>query len=188
MWAGGAMLLLLLDAVARLCAVFVSAYSEFESHHWCALMLWAPLIVYLEGYRGFHDRFAPALVIRSHVVAQRGPWWTVLLAPVVAVGLLWGSRRRLITSWTLVVGVCGLVLAMRSLPLAWRGVVDGGVALALAVGISSIVAWFFAVEHGVTPSGDPGLPKGVLATVVVPYAEESVAFSGDVACVQLPKA
>jgi hypothetical protein len=56
--------------------------------------------------------------------------------------LVYANRRRLIVSWMVVAGIVTLVLLVRLLPQPWRGVVDAGVALALAYGAVAIAVLY----------------------------------------------
>ncbi|WP_146158614.1 hypothetical protein, partial [Enhygromyxa salina] len=83
------------------------------------------LFAYSEGYRGFQRSFSPRVVVRAFALARRGGWM-VVVAPVMAMGLIHASRRRLIGSWVLLVGIVGLILLVGQLEQPWRGAVDAG--------------------------------------------------------------
>jgi len=55
-------------------------------------------------------------------------------------GLLDATRRRLVASWLLVIGIVALILVVQRLPEPWRAVVDAGVVLGLSFGTASL-AW-----------------------------------------------
>lgn len=139
-WGTGGVALVLIEAVVRLAP---PAFGVFEAElgpvEWLATALWSGFMLYAESWRGFHQRFAPRVVVRSlEIAADRRPW-LVLLAPLVAMGLLYATPRRLIGSHLLVVGIVGLVLVVRTLPPPWRGIVDLGVVLGLTGGTLSLL-------------------------------------------------
>jgi hypothetical protein len=119
---------------------------------------WVGFMVYSEGYRGFHLQVAPRVTARSLYLARNPRPLFALLAPLFCMGLIHATRRRLITSWIVLGAIVSLVVMVRQLPQPWRGIVDGGVVLGLALGATSIV-WFFArALAGAEVSASPEVP------------------------------
>jgi hypothetical protein len=132
---------LIAEAVARLGLVVWDAISSgsMTTAAWVAAGLWVTANVYLEGYRGFHLRFAPRAVARALRLGREGSALSMFLAPLVCAGLIHATRRRLVASWGLVGGIVALVVMVRGLVQPWRAVVDAGVVVALVVGSASLV-------------------------------------------------
>lgn len=140
-WGIGGVLLLLVDAVARLAPRALEALRmELSVVQWGALAVWLVFMAYVEGWRGFHLKLAPRVVeraadLRDEPTALRG-----LLAPLYCMSLFAAPRREMAVSWGLVVGIVALVLVVRFLPQPWRGIVDAGVVVGLSIGAGSILA------------------------------------------------
>ena len=124
------------------------------------LVGWVVFMTYSEGYRGFHKRFAPRFVARAMHLARRPRPLHVLFAPLFCMALFHATRRRLVVSWCLLVGIVLLIVLVRQLNQPWRGMVDAGVVLGLVVGAVSLVwHWVQALRGEKMPvSADlPGL-------------------------------
>ncbi len=98
---------------------------------------------YAEGYKAFQLQFSPRVVARAFHLARNPRPLHVALAPFYCMALFHATRKRLIVSWTVLLGVVTIVLAVRQLPQPWRGIVDAGVVVGLGWGCLAI-AWFFA--------------------------------------------
>lgn len=113
---------------------------------------------YAEGYRAFQLKYAPRVVKRAlHLAAHPSPGY-VLLAPFYCMGLIHASRRRLISSWAVLLGIVGLVLVVRLLAQPWRGMVDAGVVLGLTWGVVALLVWAIRGISGTPVPGEPDLP------------------------------
>jgi hypothetical protein len=126
-------------------------------------VLWVLFNAYAEGYRAFHLAWAPRVVTRAWLVAEQGRPLHVLLAPLVAMGLLHATRRRLLISWGLTICIIGLVVMLRQVPQPYRGIVDGGVVVGLSLGLLSLGVHFARSLRGVpteVPSDMPLEPAG----------------------------
>lgn len=148
-WGVGGVLLLVLDAIVRLTPIALEPITAGQIG-WgsgAAYVVWVVANLYLEGYRGFQRSFTPVLVARAMATASRPRrlWW---LAPLIGLGLMHATPSRLRRSWTLVVGIVLMVLAVRLLPAPWRGVVDAGVVAGLLYGSASIVFELARVLRG----------------------------------------
>lgn len=117
--------------------------------HWLALAFSVIYMGYAEGYKGFHQGFAPRVVVRARYLAANPRPLHVLFAPLFCMGYIYATRRRQILSIALTLMIICFVLIARSMPQPWRGIVDAGVVVGLSLGVASI-AYFLIIS-----SGDP---------------------------------
>jgi hypothetical protein len=141
LWGAGAVVLSLLDAIARLSRVAYEGLSRgmLEGPQLLFTLVWTLVIVYGEGYRAFGSVLAPRMAARLVHLARRGTTLQRALAPMHALSLFDTPPRRLVSAWVLLVGIVTIVLIVRKLPQPWRGSVDLGVVLALSWGSVAIV-------------------------------------------------
>lgn len=128
--------------------------------HWAALVAWVGFMGYFEGYKGFQRAFSPRVVLRALHLARHPRPLHALLAPLYVMGLIHASRRRLITSWTLVATMVALVLGVRHIAQPLRGLIDVGVILGLVWGVAAIFAYLAGALTGRPPRGNLDLPPG----------------------------
>jgi hypothetical protein len=153
LWGAGGVLGILVNAIIRLTPIALQPLRDGLSPALTAVyLLWALWMAYTEGYRGFHRAFAPRVAARALALADRPRPALVVLAPLVAMGLLHATRKRAIISWSVVVGVTGLVLLVRNLEQPWRGIIDGGVVLGLSLGALSVLYFLIAALRGRPPA------------------------------------
>ena len=88
---------------------------------------------YVEGYKGFQQKFSPLVVKRSFTLGGAA-WYHRLLAPMYSMGLVHATRKRQIVSWSVTAGVAAIVVAVKRLPYPYRNIVDAGVSLLLLSG------------------------------------------------------
>ena len=113
---------------------------------------------YVEGYKGFQRKFSPLVVSRSLTLHPRSPPHHLLLAPLYSMGLFHATKKRVIVSWSVTLGVAALVTGVKRMPYPWRNVVDAGVVVGLSWGMLSIlVCYVMACIKGESPT-DPSLP------------------------------
>jgi hypothetical protein len=115
---------------------------------------------YVEGYKGFQLKFSPLVVSRSLTLE---PGYAkihhYILAPFYSMGLFHATKKRMIVSWSVSLGVAGIVAAVKRLAYPWRNIVDAGVVVGLSWGCLSIMIQYIkAVVKGTSPA-DPALPK-----------------------------
>lgn len=122
-------------------------------------VIWCGFMVYTEGWRGFHKQFSPRVVRRAWALAEDPAPLRVILGPVMVMGLIHATRRRLTVSWALVAMIVALILAVRQLPPEWRSLVDLGVVLGLSAGLTSIAYHWVRAIRGSLPEIDPDLPE-----------------------------
>ncbi|MEM9055877.1 MAG: hypothetical protein AAGD86_00280 [Pseudomonadota bacterium] len=135
-WGVAGFALLLVVSVYRL-ATLAAASFEMPWHlgHQVLFVVNLAVMLWLEGYKGFQQRFAPRFAQRAVDLANRCSVGEALAAPLVLMGMLYAPRRQLVASWLLTVGIVAVVLVYRGLPQPWRGILDAGVAAALLVGL-----------------------------------------------------
>ncbi len=153
-------MLLLSQAIWRLgTRAFEALEYPLSTVQLVTLAAWAMFSVYGEGYRAFQLRFSPRVVARAFVLARSATPAQTILAPAFCMSLFHATRRGKIVAWSTVVMVVCLVLVVSRLPQPWRGIIDGGVVLALIWGAVAIVVFFVrALSSGKAPSVDPALP------------------------------
>ena len=116
---------------------------------------------YVEGYKGFQKKFSPLVVKRSFTIAPTNNPFYWLLAPLYSMGLLHATKKRLIVSWSLTLGLTLLVGIVKKLPYPWRNIVDAGVVVGLTWG-SLAILWYYlsSLVTGDVPSQvDAALPE-----------------------------
>jgi hypothetical protein len=151
---------LLLNAVVRLTPVALEAFAAHPLHagHWTLAAGGIVFMAYFEGYRGFQRGFSPRVVVRALHLALHPRPLHVLLAPLFCMGLIHASRRRLLSSWILLVSIVAIVLLVRVLPQPYRGLVDAGVVVGLAWGLVALVGFAWAALAGSPPRVSAELP------------------------------
>lgn len=159
-WALVGVLGLLSWAIVRLTPVAFAAFdgAPLGVPHYAVLAVWSAFMLVTEGYQGFYQRFAPRVVTRALLLRdERNPIF-VALAPLVAIGYLKATRRRMIASWMLILAITGMVVLVRMLPQPWRGIIDVGVVLGLAFGVVSVGVWLVRALRGESLDVDPQFP------------------------------
>jgi hypothetical protein len=127
--------------------------------HWLVLLLFTPYMAYAEGYKGFHLNFAPRVVTRAIYLREAGTPLLTLAAPLFCMGLIHATRRRLVTSWLVTSGIVLLVLLVSHAPQPWRGIIDAGVVVGLAIGIGALFRhWLRFEAAGIRPAIAHDLP------------------------------
>lgn len=144
LWAIAGVAALLLRAVIALTPL---AYDALRHHQlappqWALLVGWVAFNAYAEGVVGFHQKFAPRVVRRALELGERPSVLRVLLGAPYAIGFFAAPRRTLVTAWSVLAIIVALVVSVRFLDQPWRGIVDAGVVVGLAIGLASVVYRF----------------------------------------------
>lgn len=143
-WGAGGFLALMASAIARLSPMAWEAFeSEWRFHHWAVWVGWILFMAYSEGYRGFHLAFSPRFGARLRHLYEHPHPVRVALAPFFAMCLFGATTRRMTVAWGLVVAIVIFVILARQLAQPWRGIVDGGVVLGLALGTLSVLLFLY---------------------------------------------
>jgi hypothetical protein len=111
--------------------------------HWLAISTWVPIATWLEGYRGFHLSFSPMVASRARYLRDHPRPLHAVLAPLFCIGLIHATRRRVIRSTALTLGITAAVLLVRQVSQPWRGIIDLGVVGGLTFGLASLLYWSF---------------------------------------------
>lgn len=151
-WGVTGVALLLLRAILRLSPVAADGLtSDLSGAGWGAAALWIGAMAYFEGYRGFQRGFSPRVVERARRLARDPrPLWT-LVAPLYCMSLCAAERRRMIVSWSLLVTMIGLIVAVPHLGQPVRGVIDAGVVVGLVWGLAALLTRAFAAIRAERP-------------------------------------
>ena len=152
-WGMIGILVLVLRAVYRLSfmAFELVGGQPLNAVQWVLLVVWVFFMVYAEGYRGFHKAFSPRGVLRLCVLAERPTLGWGILAPFVGMGLLRATRKRLIVSWCLIIGIVFLVMFVSTLGYPYRSIVDLGVVFGLLIGAISLTIHYVRALQGQFP-------------------------------------
>jgi len=113
---------------------------------------------YAEGYKGFHLAAAPRLVARALWLSRNPSPVRVVLAPLFCMGLFHATKKRLIVSWCLYIGIVILIILVRQLPQPYRGIVDAGVVVGLTIGTASVIYYVVRALRGHEPTVPPDIP------------------------------
>ncbi|HEY5654066.1 MAG TPA: hypothetical protein VIR63_06850 [Pontiella sp.] len=124
-------------------AVELREYT-FAWFHWVSLALSLLFMGYAEGYKGFQLKFSPRAAARALYLLRNPTLLRVLFAPLFCMGYFHASRKRIIVSYSLTIGVVMLIILVGKMVQPWRGVVDAGVLLGLGWGLLSF--WFFCLK------------------------------------------
>lgn len=152
---------LLLQAIYRLAPLAWEpiAGGALGGPEWGLLVVSVVFNGYSEGYKGFHLAAAPRLVRRALCLGPDAPLRHKLLAPLFCMSLFHSTRKRLIVSWSLYLGIVVLIVLVRQLSQPWRGIVDAGVVVGLSLGTASVLWFFGRALGGRPPAVSPELPE-----------------------------
>src|SRR5687768_4998838 len=128
-------MMLLVQAIYRLVPYALDALAHaLGPLELAGLVTWVAFNAYSEGYRGFHKMFSPRVIARARALDADPRPLFVALAPLYCMGLIHATKRRLIVSWTLTLGIVAIVVIVRMVEQPWRGIIDAGVVVGLAWG------------------------------------------------------
>ena len=157
-WAVLGVVAFLAVAIVRLFPLAVGILGDLDTFEAVAYAASIVAMAWAEGYRGFQKRFSPRVIVRAGWLADNPRPWLVLLAPVMAMGLVHATTRRLIASWALVIGIAILVVLVGRLDPIWRGIVDAGVVVGLTWGTLSILVLWWRAMAGRPPEIPADVP------------------------------
>ena len=129
-------------------AVDTVRFGELGALEWAATGIWLGFMIYSEAYRGFHQQFAPRFAARALHLSRSPAALPVLIAPLFSMGLFFATKKRLIVSWCVLLGVVTLVLGVRQIGDPWRGIIDLGVVVGLLLGTLSLYYWLVSGLRG----------------------------------------
>lgn len=167
LWASSGVVYILMKAVKRVMPIAMEPFQQgaavpltsFQLGAYVATCLY---FAYIEGYKGFQLKFAPLVVKRSFTIQPRfSTFHHTLFAPFYAMGLFHATKKRKIVSWSVSIGVAGIVAVVKRFPYPWRNIVDAGVVVGLSWGTLCIVIGYVkALLNGGDVGGvDAALPE-----------------------------
>ena|SRR5688572_8675785 len=162
-WGIAGVILFLATAIARLIPIAIEALRmDLDPIHLVGLAASVLSLGYYEGYRAFQKGFSPRTVARGFWIASNPRPLYVLLAPLHCMQLFHATRKRVIVSWGVLLGVTLLVILVRMLDQPWRGIVDAGVVVGLSWGTISMLVYWARALGGQPMPVPPDLPEGVV--------------------------
>jgi hypothetical protein len=161
LWGVLGMLAVLGNAIRRLLPIALEPFKAggFTPALWAAYVGFSLFMAYAEGYKGFQLKFSPLVVKRALTLGPSSPLHHKVLATPYAMGLFHATRKRKVVSYSLAVGIVGLIRLVKSLAFPYRSIVDAGVVVGLTYGATSIAAIYVAALRGKVPDIDPALPE-----------------------------
>lgn len=161
-WGVLGVVLLLSQAVVRLTPLALEPIFDrsLGPASAAAYVAWAAFSLYFEGYRAFQLRFCPRVVARAFHLAAHPRALHVALAPAFCMGFFHANRRTKILAWGTTTMVVCFVVLMRTAPQPFRGIVDGGVVLALIYGTIALLVLFARGFSNPASLASPELPEG----------------------------
>jgi hypothetical protein len=159
-WAVCGITLLLVQAQVRLGQIAWEALSSgaMTQMQVAICVTWMLMNAYLEGYRGFHLRFVPRVIARAHHLATTKGAYPTVLAPIYAMAYVRAAKKAKYAAWGVTLAVVLAIFVVRRLPQPWRGVIDAGVVVGLALGTLSLLLSAVRRMMGEVPPGNPDLP------------------------------
>ena len=153
-WGVGGVILLLSTALFRLGPYAMELqHVQLDGLHWAALTFSIVFMAYAEGYRGFYQQFSPRVVMRAASVGRSTEWHHILLAPLFCMGFIHATRARKIVAFSLTTMIICFIILVRLMPQPWRGIIDAGVVVGLAIGILSLVYFVIVAIKGIDRIG-----------------------------------
>ena len=135
---------------------FEMGLTQFQTGVYVVWVVW---MWYTEGHRAFQKQLCPRMIERAMWLGRNPRPLLVVLAPMFAMGMLHATRKRLIVSWAVTIGIIGLVIAVRFVPQPWRGIIDGGVVVGLGWGLARLLFYWIKSLAGSAPGFEPDLPE-----------------------------
>ncbi len=129
--------------------------AGLTSFQWAVLLLTVALFVYGEGFLALQRHWVPRMAERANRLRAVRNAIVLILAPLHAMSLIGGDTRELVRGWSMVAAIGAAVIVVERLPAPWRGIVDLGVACALAWGFLFVAE---ATFRAAVARGSPELP------------------------------
>jgi len=119
------------------------------------LVLWVAYMLFTEGYQGFQKNLSPRVAARMWHLVNHGRRRDLILAPIFCLGYYSSTRKRLITTWALTIGIIFIILVVSHFTEPWRGIIDVGVVLGLGYGLLWIYIYVWRTIQNRTYVVDP---------------------------------
>lgn len=160
LWGVGGVLALFGRALARLTPVALEPIDEgsLSPLQIAVYVAWVAFNAYCEGYRAFQRAFCPRVIGRAYQLASEPRLLRALLAPLYCLSLFHANRRGLTVAWVMLAVITLLIGLLRLTPQPWRGIIDGGVVVALAWGALVMIVLAIRALLGAPPRASLNLP------------------------------
>lgn len=144
LWGITGVSLILFTAIVRIAPYGLEAIrSSLSIRQWAVLFVWCLYMLITEGYKGFQKQFSPRVVARAMYLLDKPRTVDIILAPLFCMGYFHATKRRLVTTWILTLGIVLFVIIVRKFSQPWRGIIDLGVVLGLIYGLATIYYFLF---------------------------------------------
>lgn len=159
-WGVGGVLLLFIRALWRLAPMAWQPIAEgsLSGMHIGVYAAWVVFNAYGEGYRAFQKSFCPRVVGRAYHLARAPQLWHALLAPAYCLSLFHANRRGRTVAWIMLAVIIVLIALLRITPQPWRGIIDGGVVVALFWGAAVMLVLALRTLTSGPPKAKLNLP------------------------------
>lgn len=158
-WGIGGIIGLLTYSVFHLAGLGIEAFAyTWDWRHWTVFVLNTAFMAHSEGYKGFQQAFAPRVVARAQTLIDSPSLLRLLLAPLFCMGYFHATRRRLISVYVLTIAIVSFIVIFQYISQPWRGILDWGVVVGLAWGITSIAVFAVKAWLGLGPAYSAELP------------------------------
>jgi hypothetical protein len=170
-WGVIQVLSILANAIKRVVPVAIQPFvqRDLEPAQAVVCFIWCTYMLYTEGYKTFQLKFSPLVVKRAFGLSENLSLLNCLLAGPYCMGLFGATRKRMIVSWSVTLGVFAIVKIVKKLPYPWRAIVDAGVVLGLSYGVVVMCLQTVRAMFGYIPDVDECLPlKGSESSINQP--------------------
>ena len=170
-WGVIQVLSILANAIKRVVPVAIQPFvqRDLEPAQAAVCFIWCAYMLYTEGYKTFQLKFSPLVVKRAFGLSENLSLLNCLLAGPYCMGLFGATRKRMIVSWSVTLGVFAIVKIVKKLPYPWRAIVDAGVVLGLSYGVVVMCLQTVRAMFGYIPDVDECLPlKGSESSINQP--------------------
>jgi hypothetical protein len=150
------------NALKRVIPIALQPFSSdvpLSGFQWVSYGLWTVYMIYAEGYKAFQLKFSPLVVKRAFGLSENLNALNFLLAGPYAMGFFGATKKRMIVSWSVSVGVASIVAVVKKLGYPYRSIIDGGVVAGLTYGTLSILILTVNALRGNVPHVNPELPQ-----------------------------
>jgi hypothetical protein len=135
--------MLLMFAVYRLTVIALDSFKfSFLWYHWLIFVANILFMAHSEGYKGFQKAFSPRVAARARYLKFNPNPIHIMFAPLFCMGYFHTTRKRLIITYALTLGIVMLVIIFNQISQPWRGIFDAGVVVGLSWGVISIIIYF----------------------------------------------
>ena len=151
-WAVVGVVLLFGNAAWRLGARGIETVaSGLSAVEWLVLAGVTAVFVYGEGVRALQMKYIPRLLQRVTAVRGEQRLLPRVLAPLYALMLVYAPTGTLVRAWAGIAAITLAVIVIRGFAEPWRGIIDFGVAAALAWATLVLVVRAFGMLGDRTP-------------------------------------